>query len=98
MGFHSAYITQLTAKYRAGEIEAISGNHYGGNWRNMSVGEETLLLEPLREKAEKGEIVEVSEIKAGYEQAVGHKIGGSQIYYVLRRHGWRKVMPLSILD
>ena len=98
-GFHSAYITQLTAKYRAGGIEAISGNHYGGgDRRNMSVEEETLLLEPFREKAEKGEIVEVSEIKASYEQAVGHKIGGSQIYYVLRRHGWRKVMPLSILD
>ena len=94
MGFHSAYITQLTAKYRAGGIEAISGNHYGGNWRNMSV-EETLLLEPFREKAEKGEIVEVSEIKASYEQAVGHRIGGSQIYYILCRHGWRKVMPQS---
>ena len=43
--------------------------------------EETLLLEPFREKADKGEIVEVSEIKASYEQAVGHRIGGSQIYY-----------------
>ena len=80
-GFHSAYITQLTAKYRAGGIEAISGNHCGGNRQNMSVEEETLLLEPFREKADKGEIVEVSEIKASYEQAVGHRIGGSQIYY-----------------
>ena len=55
--------------------------------------EEVSLLEPFREKAEKGEIMEVSEIKAIYEQAVGHRIGGSHIYYVLRRHGWRKVMP-----
>ena len=61
----------------------------------MSVEEETLLLEPFREKAEKGEIVEVSEIKFSYEQVVGHRTGGSQIYYVLRRHGWRKVMPRS---
>ena len=36
-GVHRAYITQLTAKYRAGGLEAISGNHYGGNRRNMSV-------------------------------------------------------------
>ena len=86
-GFHRAYITQLTAKYRAGGIEAISGKHYGGNRRNMSVEEEATLLEPFREKAEKGQIVEVSEIKSSYEQAVGHRIGGSQIYYVLRRHG-----------
>ena len=94
-GFHRAYITQLTAKYRAGGIEAISGNHYGGNRRNMSVEEEASLLEPFRKKAEKGQIVEVSEIKASYERAVGHRIGGSQIYYVLDRHGWRKVMPRS---
>ena len=94
-GFHRAYISQLTAKYRARKIEAISGNHYGGNRRNMSVEEEASLLEPFREKAEKGQIVEVSEIRSSYEQAVGHRTGGSQIYYVLRRHGWRKVMPRS---
>ena len=94
-GFHAAYISQLTAKYRTGGIEAISGNHYGGNHRNMAEEEEAALLEPYREKAEQGQIVEVSEIKASYEQAVGHTIGGSQIYYVLHRNGWRKVMPRS---
>ena len=94
-GFHAAYISQLTAKYQRGGIEAISGNHYGGNRRNMTLEEEASLLKPFREKAEKGQIVEVSEIKASYEEAVGHAIGGSQIYYVLRRNGWRKIMPRS---
>ena len=94
-GFHAAYISQLTAKYQKGGIEAISGNHYGGNRRNMTPEEETALLEPFREKAKKGQMVEVSEIKASYEQTVGHSIGGSQIYYVLHRNGWRKVMPRS---
>ena len=92
-GFHVAYISQLTAKYQRGGIEAISGNHYGGNRRNMTPEDEAALLEPFREKAEMGQIVEVSEIKDSYEQAVGHTIGGSQIYYVLRRNGWRKIMP-----
>ena len=94
-GFHPAYISQLMAKYRDGGIEAITGNHYGGNRRNMSFEDEAALLEPFRQKAELGQIVEVSEIKAAYEKAVGHSIGGTQIYYVLRRHGWRKVMPRS---
>ena len=57
--------------------------------------EEAALLEPFQAEAEKGQIVEVSKIKAQYEEAVGHRIGGSQIYYVLERHGWRKVMPRS---
>lgn len=94
-GFHPASISRLMAKFRDGGIEAITGNHYGGNRRNMSFADETALLEPFRQKAELGQIVEVSEIKAAYENAVGHTIGGTQIYYVLRRHGWRKVMPRS---
>ena len=36
-----------------------------------------------------------SEIKAAYQEAVGHSVGASQIYYVLHRHKWRKVMPRS---
>ena len=39
-GFHPAYAAQLAAKYKKGGIEAISGNHYGGNRRNMSVEDE----------------------------------------------------------
>lgn len=94
-GFHPAYISQLMAKYRDGGIEAITGNHYGGNRRNMSLEEEAKLIEPFRQRASQGQMIEVSEIKAAYEKAVGHTIGGSQIYYVLRRHNWRKVMPRS---
>lgn len=94
-GFHAAYITQLVAKYRDHGLEAISGNHYGGNRRNMSMKQEAEILAPFKARAEKGEIVEISEIKAAYQKAVDHPIGNSQIYFVLHRHGWRKVMPRS---
>jgi len=47
IGFHAAYITQLAAKYRAQGLEAISGNHYGGNHRDLRVEEEAAILEPL---------------------------------------------------
>ena len=94
-GFHSAYISQLAGKYKNGGIEAITGNHYRGNHRNMSFEEEAAILAPFREKAEKGEIIEIKEIKAAYQAAVDHSISVAQIYYVLHRHGWRKVMPRS---
>lgn len=94
-GFHSAYISQLTAKYKKGGIEAVAGNHYGGNRRNMSIEEEAAILAPFRERAAKGEMVEVKEIEAAYHAAVDHPISVAQIYYVLHRHGWRKVMPRS---
>ena len=94
-GFHAAYVSQLVAKYRDHGLEAISGNHYGGNHRNMSFEEEAAILAPFKARAEKGELVEISEIETAYQQAVGNSIGTSQIYYVLHRHGWRKVMPRS---
>ena len=94
-GYHSAYISQLAAKYKKGGIEPVAGNHYGGNRRNMSIDEEAAILAPFRKRAAKGEIIEVKEIKAAYQAAVDHPISVAQIYYVLHRHGWRKVMPRS---
>ena len=90
VGVSAPYVSQLVAKYFAGGIEAIAGNHYGGNRRNMSVEEEEAILKPFYERAEKGEIIEVSEIKQAYQEKVDHKISSGQIYLVLRRHGWKK--------
>ena len=59
----------------------------------MSVEKEGGILAPFKERAEKGEIIEISERKASYQAEVDHPIGNSQIYFVLHRHGWRKVMP-----
>ena len=59
-GFCSAYVSQLVAKYWRNGLEAISGNHYGGNHRNMSVEEEAAILAPFKARAEKGELVEIS--------------------------------------
>ena len=93
--FHPAYVTQLVAKYRDHGLDAITGNHYGGNHRNMSVQEEAEILAPFQAQAEKGELVEVREIAKAYQDAVDHPVGKGQIYCVLHRHGWHKIMPRS---
>ena len=95
VGVSAPYVSQLAAKYFAGGIEAIAGNHYGGNRRNMSTEEEELILKPFYETAEKGELIEVAEINKAYQGKVDHKVGEKQIYRVLHRHGWRKIMPRS---
>ena len=94
-GFHAGSVTRLVAKYRDHGIEAIAGNHYGGNHRNMSIEEEAAILARFQEQAEKGELVEISEIAKAYQQAIDHPMSTGQIYRVLHRHGWRKVMPRS---
>ena len=94
-GTSAPYISQLAAKYFKGGIDAIAGNHYRGNHRNMSFEEEEKILESFCKKAEKGEEVEISKIKKAYQEKVDHKVSETQIYYVLHRHGWRKIMPRS---
>lgn len=96
-GYHPAYITRLVAIYRDGGLPAIVENHFLGNHRNLSYAEEEALLEPFKKSAVAGQVVEVSEIKAAYEQKIGRSLENNhgQIYRVLARHGWRKIMPRS---
>lgn len=94
-GFHAAYVSTIVSKYLHGGIEAIVGNHYSGNRRNMSYEEEARFLEQFIDEANGGQITDVKAIKAAYDEIVGHETGRSQIYYVLHRHGWSKKMPRS---
>ena len=94
-GYNPAYISTLVSKYIHDGLEAIVGNHYPGNRRNMSYQEEEAMLEPFMAQAEKGQMLDTAELEKRYEEAVGHRIGSGQIYRVLQRHDWRKVMPRS---
>ena len=94
-GFHRSYVSSLIKKYFDQGIESISQKHYTGNRRNMRFEEETQFLEKYRVKADQGHMIDLNEMSADYEKQVGHSISVAQIYRVLHRHGWRKVMPRS---
>ena len=94
-GYHISTASKLIARYMRDGISAIAENHYKGNRRNMSFEEEAAILTPFIERAKRGEMVDIKEIAAAYQKAVPHKVSDTQIYYVLHRHGWRKVMPRS---
>ena len=94
-GFCRSYINLIIKAYKEKGLSAVGEAHYKGNHRNMSYEEEEAVLAPFKAEAEAGQMIEVSKIKAAYEEKAGHKIGNGQIYYVLKRQGWRKVMPRS---
>ena len=94
-GYHISTASKLIARYMRDGISAIAENHYKGNRRNMSFEEEAAILVPFIERAERGEMVDIKEIAVAYQKAVPHKVSDTQIYYVLHRHGWRKIMPRS---
>lgn len=88
-------VSRWVSEYVRNGVESLYQKKRKGNHRNLSDEEEEELLLQFQKKAENGQIVDISEIKAAYIKKVGHSIGTSQIYYVLNRHGWRKVMPRS---
>jgi hypothetical protein len=38
-------------------------------------------------------MLNIHDLKAAYEKAIGHGTSDSRFYNVLHRHGWRKLMP-----
>ena len=38
-------------------------------------------------------MLNIHDLKAAYEKAIGHETSKSTIYNLLARHGWRKLMP-----
>lgn len=96
-GYAKSYISELVYKYCTYGISKIIESKYGGNHRNISYTAEEVLLESFKKSAESGQIVDVSEIKQAYEKATGKSLENNhgQIYRVLKRHGWRKIMPRS---
>ena len=95
--YAASYIGDIVAKYVDNGITSITGNNYHGNRRNLSLDEEKALLDKFKEQAQQGQTIDVSDIKKAYEEAIGRTLDSSrgQIYRVLKRHGWRKVMPRS---
>lgn len=61
----------------------------------MSRQEEENFLRQFQVRSEAGQIIETREIHLAYEKAVGHQVTRNMIYYLLRRHKWRKVVPRS---
>ena len=93
-GYNEKYLYELYRKYLSEGIEAITGNHYGGNRRLMSYEEEEVFLSQYTNEADGGHITDVNAIKAAYDEKV-HETGHGQIYFVLHRHGWSKKLPRS---
>lgn len=92
-GFHISYVSQLVVKFAKEGLPAILGKERPGRPRNMAPAEEKELLQEFSERAEKGEIVSIDDIRDEYKKRIGKDTHENQIYKVLKRNNWRKVKP-----
>jgi transposase len=94
IGLRVDSVRRIHSLYLKHGDKIFQGLRRGGRRReNLSKEDEQALLNRFFKKAEEGRIVVVNEVKAAYEQKVGHKVPKSTVYRMLGRHGWRKIIP-----
>ena len=86
-------VNKIVSRYKAEGIEAIVGKRHHGGRRYMTLEEEKAFLAQFRSEWESGKVIEVTDIHLAFQKAVGHPVTRDAIYYLLKKHGWRKVMP-----
>ena len=94
MGVSLSTVNRAHMAYDHGGIKALKPKPSGGRKReNMTLAEEKTLLRRFAKAAGAGEMLNIHDLKAAYEKAIGHATSNSTVYNLLARHGWRKLMP-----
>ena len=94
MGVSLSTVNRAHMAYDHGGIKALKPKPNGGRkHENMKLAQEKALLARFAERAGAGEMLNIHDLKAAYEQAIGHATSESTVYNLLNRHGWRKLMP-----
>ena len=94
MGASLSTVNRAHMAYDHGGLKALKPKPSGGRQReNMTLAEEKALLDRFAKAAGAGEMLNIHDIKAAYEKAIGHETSNSTVYNLLARHGWRKLMP-----
>jgi transposase len=94
MGVSLSTVNRAHMAYDGGGIKALKPKPIGGRQReNITLSEEKALLAGFAKAAGAGEMLNIHDLKATYEQTIGHPTSNSTIYNLLDRHGWRKLMP-----
>lgn len=95
IGQSVTWTCRLRNRFLAGETVGDGQRQRPGGRRhqNLSVDREREILAPFLERASKGGILVVPQIKAELEAALGRGMALSTVYKLLHRHGWRKLAP-----
>ncbi len=97
MGVSLSTVNRAHMAYDHGGRKALEPKPSGGRIReNMTLAEEKVLLDRFAKAAGAGEMLNIHDLKAAYEKAIGHPTSNSTVYNLLDRHDWRKLMPRPV--
>jgi transposase len=91
--YSTSRVWAIHAEYRKNGLDGLTDGRGGRYHQNMTLEEETKLLEDFKEESESGKLVIIKKIKHAYEAKIGREVAESTIYRMLDRHGFRKIVP-----
>jgi transposase len=94
LGWSLSAVHHVQARYLRHGSAALLGSGRGGRAHaHLSVAQEQELLADFAVPAAQGGVVEAGPVRTAYEAAVSRTVPKSTVYRLLRRHGWRKLVP-----
>ena len=94
-GFNKQYVTTLIQTYKRQGLEEYIRIKQTSHRRNMSEEEEAKVLAQCEEEADAGKVLTAETVRKKLEEKLGRETSTNYVYRVMRRNGWRKVMPRS---
>lgn len=96
VGCGEATVKRVWSAYMREGASALIGEKRGHarSAAYLTMREEEMLLLPMQKKAVRGHVTTVREIHAAHSKKVGKPLDFTSTYRLLRRHGWRKIVPL----
>jgi transposase len=86
-------VKRITKAYKESGYEGVRSHYEGSHYRKLSFAEEERILNGLVSRSKQGEFVRIKEMKAAFEVEAGVTYHKNAFYLLLKRHGWRKLMP-----
>lgn len=94
LGWHPTTVRTTQQAFLREGVVALAEKPRGGRRRQlMTVAEEAAFLADFAAQAKAGSILVVPGLHAALERRLGRSVALSTTYRMLKRHGWRKVVP-----
>ncbi len=94
-GFNKLYVTTLIQTYKRQGLAEYIRIKQTSHRRNLTEAEEAEILAECEEEAEAGQMLTAERVRRKLEERLGRETGCNYVYMVMKRNGWRKIMPRS---
>jgi len=94
-GFSVNTVLRLSRNYQTGGLEALRSKYVGSNNRKLSYAAEAQYLEKIMKVTENSSFIRAQDLLVLFERISRESYNINSFRCLLRRHGWRKVVPRS---